>query len=208
MRFDPNNHHRRSIRLPTFDYSAPNAYFVTICAYQREYLFGEIRNGIVGLNEIGLLVEYWWNEIPHHFPNVTLDPEYVIMPNHFHGIIWINPVGADRCVRPIKQTHQRIPEGAHVGAPLPKIMQWFKMITTNIYFQNRKRNSIEFGGKLWHRNYYERIIRSESELYAVRSYIRNNPQNWAIDPERNTIDPRANTRYANSICSPNSSASS
>jgi REP element-mobilizing transposase RayT len=83
---------RRSIRLPCYDYASAGWYFVTICCKDRAHLFGEIRNGEMVLNEVGDLVEKWWNKIPDKFPDIELG-EYQIMPNHFHAIV-IN-VGAD-----------------------------------------------------------------------------------------------------------------
>lgn len=93
--FDPDKHHRRSIRLPGYDYSRAGAYFVTICAQDRACLFGDIADGVMRLNDAGRVVERCWHEIPIHFPHVELD-EFVIMPNHVHGIIVIveNHVGA------------------------------------------------------------------------------------------------------------------
>jgi REP element-mobilizing transposase RayT len=236
MAFNNKIHHRHSIRLPEYDYSQPNAYFVTICSFQKECLFGEIMGGEMRVNEIGLIVQYWWNEIPQHFNNVFLDEAFVIMPNHVHGIIWIRDVGiestrslhcsvgADRCVRPMQRscmdasasadtiktddhtyvdqsvqrgsvTHDghidssiQYGEGGHIGPPLPKIIQWFKTMTTNMYFKYMKQNGLEFGGKPWQRNYYERIIRSDRELYNVRKYIAENPLKWEEDPERPVVN--------------------
>ncbi len=82
-------HHRRSIRLPGYDYSQAGAYFVTIVAYQRECLFGEIVDGEMRLNRNGEIVQKWWDEISKHFPNAEI-AVFVIMPNHVHGIIIIN----------------------------------------------------------------------------------------------------------------------
>ena len=88
----PCNHHRRSIRLPQFDYSSEGAYFVTICAYNRECLFGEISNGQMGLNDYGKIVADTWRWLNRHYTYVQLD-ECGVMPNHFHGIIMINHAG-------------------------------------------------------------------------------------------------------------------
>lgn len=87
-KFDPQKHHRKSIRLKGYDYSSEGAYYVTIVAQGRECLFGEIVNGEMILNEYGKIVQKWWDEIPIHFPNVELGA-FVIMPNHIHGIIFI-----------------------------------------------------------------------------------------------------------------------
>jgi putative transposase len=87
-RFDPDKHHRRSIRLKGYDYSDAGGYFVTIVARHRECLFGEVVGGEMVLNPNGEIVQNWWEEIPRHFPNVETGA-FVIMPNHVHGIIFI-----------------------------------------------------------------------------------------------------------------------
>lgn len=87
-KFDPQKHHRRSIRLQGYDYSQAGAYFVTIVAWQRECLFGEIVGGEMKLNRYGEIIQKWWNEIPVHFPNVEIGA-FIIMPNHVHGILII-----------------------------------------------------------------------------------------------------------------------
>jgi len=88
MTYDPNRHHRRSIRLKGYDYSQAGAYFVTIVTQNREPLFGEVINGEMRLNESGACVMRWWEDIPRHFPGVDTDA-FVVMPNHVHGIIVI-----------------------------------------------------------------------------------------------------------------------
>ena len=81
---------RKPLRLPWYDYSSEGAYFVTICTKHREHYFGEIHNGIMGLNAIGLIAHQFWQDIPNHFEYAFLD-EFVVMPNHVHGIIFIDP---------------------------------------------------------------------------------------------------------------------
>ncbi|PIP37481.1 MAG: hypothetical protein CO107_06885 [Deltaproteobacteria bacterium CG_4_9_14_3_um_filter_51_14] len=167
------NKHRRSVRLQGYDYSRAGAYFVTVCAHNRACLFGDIVDGEMQLNDAVRMVEQWWAELNNKFPHIETD-EYVIMPNHFHGIIIL--VGADLRVRP----HS----GAHAGAPLPTIIQWFKTMTTNAYIHGVKTNGgAPFPGKLWQRNYYEHIIRNDDELNRIREYIVNNPAKWALDRE-------------------------
>lgn len=87
-KFDPQIHHRRSIRLKGYNYSLAGAYFVTVVTWHRESLFGEIVNGEMRLNKYGEIVQKWWNDIPVHFPSVETGA-FVIMPNHVHGIILI-----------------------------------------------------------------------------------------------------------------------
>jgi len=180
---------RRSIRLKGFDYSRPGAYFLNICAQERMCLFGRVIDGHMELNDAGRMVARWWDELNRKFPTVRTDLS-IVMPNHLHGIILIvetDPcvrpdvkdasVGADLCVRPRE-------EGAHAGAPLPEIVQWFKTMTTNDYIRGvRNMGWMPFPGRLWQRNYYERIIRDEDELNEKQQYIIDNPRRWSEDPE-------------------------
>jgi putative transposase len=178
MTFDPSRHHRRSVRLHGYDYAQEGAYFVTVCIQGKACLFGEVVDGAMRLNEAGRMVEEWWNELKCKFPDREID-EYVVMPNHFHGIVI---VGADLCVRP--DVARQSKEGAHAGAPLPKIIQWFKTMTTNAYLHGIKGNGWPpFPGRLWQRNYYEHIIRDEASLDRIRQYVLDNPGRWADDPE-------------------------
>ncbi|HPD43276.1 MAG TPA: hypothetical protein PKZ45_03355 [Dysgonamonadaceae bacterium] len=82
-------HNRHSIRLQGYDYAQPGVYFITIVAHDRKCLFGEIVNGDMRMNECGEMAQQCWLEIPNHFPQTQLD-EYIIMPDHIHGIIIIN----------------------------------------------------------------------------------------------------------------------
>jgi putative transposase len=132
------------------------------------------------LNDAGKMVGRWWNELKNKYANIVID-EYVVMPNHCHGIINIvDSVGADLCVCPNKM-------GEHAGSPLQgrpiyEMIRWFKTMTTNEYIRNVKQNGWElFDGKLWQRNYYEQIVRDEISLRRVREYIINNPRQWQQD---------------------------
>jgi hypothetical protein len=114
MKYNPDTHHRHSIRLKGYDYLQAGAYFVTLCTQNRECLFGEITNGDVRLNDAGRMVERWWLELSKKFPTIEID-QFVIMPNHIHGMIWIQyqkVVGADLRVCP------NVTQGAQTGAPL------------------------------------------------------------------------------------------
>ncbi len=91
MKYNPEKHHRRSIRLKGYDYSQPGWYFVTVVTQNREMLFGDVVNNKMMLDLFGKIIDYHWRKLPRHFKNIVLD-EYQIMPNHFHGIIHI--VGA------------------------------------------------------------------------------------------------------------------
>lgn len=177
-RYDPNKHHRRSIRLRGYDYAHPGAYFVTICTQDRQCIFGEIHNGQMIPDEVGQMITRWWQELPHKFPSVILD-EFVVMPNHLHGIIMLH-VGADRRVRP--DLTAPIGEGRHTGLPLHRIVQWFKTMTTNEYLRGVKEGRWPpLNKRLWQRNYYEHVIRNEQELDEIRAYIVENPLKWELD---------------------------
>jgi REP element-mobilizing transposase RayT len=181
--YDPYKHHRRSIRLKEYDYSQEGLYFVTICVQDMRCLFGKIIDGEMALNDAGKMIEKWCMELSHKFPDITLDT-YIIMPNHFHAII-INDgtvaVGADLCVCPDENVD------AHVGAPLQgsplcTVVQWFKTMTTNEYIRGVKTlNWRPFDEKLWQRNYWEHIIRSDNSYQYIADYIMNNPAQWESD---------------------------
>lgn len=192
-RYEPHRHHRRSIRLKGYDYTQGGAYFVTVVAQNRSCLFGNVVEGVMCPNDAGRLAGNWWVELNRKFPNVDVD-KHVVMPNHFHGIIRI--VGANLCVRP--STGQDIvpnidpcvcPEakGAHTGAPLPTVVQWFKTMTTNEYIRGvKQRGWPKFRGRLWQRSYFEHIIRDDASLNRIRRYILENPARWDKDPENPT----------------------
>lgn len=201
MNYNPDIHHRRSIRLPGYDYSQAGAYFVTICTQHRLCLFGEIVDRRMILNVAGQMVETVWQQLPHRFPQFVMDA-FVVMPNHVHGIIVItdsdnpNRIPSDRAIpepSPVEVCPLvRIPtRGTSTDAyaqTLGEIVGAFKSITTHQYTIGVKQhNWLPFPGKLWLRNYYERIIRDEDGLNAVRQYIAQNPLRWAEDSD-NPID--------------------
>ena len=188
---------RRSLRLPEYDYRYPGACFVTIVTQGRLPLFGEIVDGEIKLFPQGQMIERWWQELAHKFPQVEID-EYVVMPNHFHGILFITDpptnttVGADLCVGPGLEDIVPNQKGGHAGPPLQKrgaslgeIIQWFKTMTTNAYIRGVKDSHWPpFPQKLWQRNYYEHIIRDQTELTQTRAYILATPLHGSLDPER------------------------
>ncbi len=118
MNFTQQKLHRRSIRLKDFDYTQPSAYFITIVTSQRQEIYGEISNGEMHLNQLGEIIRTEWLKTENIRSNVELhEDEFVIMPNHLHGIIWIvdNPVGATRRVAPTTK-ESRTPEAGSIGA--------------------------------------------------------------------------------------------
>jgi putative transposase len=192
MPYDPDKHHRRSVRLKDFDYSQPGAYYVTLCTIGRLCLFGEVVDGIMILNDMGRIVEDCWHELPAHYPHVALDA-IVIMPNHVHAVIVLverPDVGADFSSgsdhpRPYKRNID-LPERSALANTrdmsrhaLPEIVRAFKASST--FRARRLYRQRDF--QVWQRNYYERIVRSEDELNAIRAYIACNPGGWDEDDE-------------------------
>jgi len=177
---------RRSIRLKGFNYAEPGAYFLTIVTQSRLSLFGGIVDNEMHLNDAGHAITRWWFELERKFIAIETDA-FVVMPNHCHGIIMMGDsiVGADLRVGSPKeaQIHPAYP-GAHAGAPLPTVIQWFKTMTTNEYMRGVKTFGWPaFRRHLWQRNYYEHIIRDENSLNRIRQYILDNPIRWDADRE-------------------------
>jgi Transposase IS200 like. len=156
-------HNRRSIRLRGYDYSKPGYYFVTVCIHDRKQnLFGDIPVGagskaaLIFPNDYATIVENTWHDLPNHVNQIELD-EFIIMPNHFHGIIRI----CDHCSR----------RAGLEPAPtkgMPEIIRQFKTFSAkriNVLRQTP-------GQPVWQRNYYEHIIRNEKSLFFIRKYIR------------------------------------
>ena len=159
---------RQSIRLPGYDYAQPGAYFITVCTYHRIHLFGEIANDIVRLSEFGHLVQAVWDDLPNHYAHVVTDA-FVIMPNHIHGIIVLDPpIGAGLKPAPTKGNHG-----------LTEIVRGLK--TFSARHINKRRNTT--GTHIWQRGYHEHIIRNDGSIDRIREYIVNNPMKWGIDRE-------------------------
>lgn len=157
--YNPEIHHRRTIRLQEYDYSSDGLYFVTICTYQHKTTLGKINNGQIELNQNGKIVEQAWNKLNIKYPN-TLYHEYCIMPNHFHGIIQIKNDFEGGQTPPLQQTK------------LGKIIAFFKHQTTK---------RINQGTPFWQRNYYEHIIRNQEAYEEISAYIIENPTKWIDD---------------------------
>ncbi len=177
-KYDPNRHHRRSIRLRGYDYTRPGAYFVTICTQHRVCLFGDVVDGEMQLNALGEIVWAEWFRSADIRAEIELHPnEFVVMPNHIHGIVWIvDNVGATG----------RANVGPHGCAPLHRpprslasFIAGFKSAVTKRI--NKMRGTP--GMPVWQRNYYEHIIRNENALNRIREYIAMNPSRWMTDRE-------------------------
>ena len=178
MKYNPATHHRRSIRLKNYDYSQGGAYFITILTKDRKNLFGKVVDGEMKPNEFGDILTECWHWLVKHHVYVDLD-EWVLMSNHLHGIIVIQDGlgrgGSRTALTPlapaIPSTTKRKPLGRLVGA--------FKTVSTRRINELRRTE----GFTVWHRNYYEHIIRSEKAMNRIREYIFSNPLRWEFDRE-------------------------
>jgi len=198
----PTIHNRRSIRLKGYDYSQSGAYFVTICTHNREMFFDQypvLKN----------IVQDKWQNIPNRHSNIILD-EFIVMPNHIHGIIIIDPVpvpvGAGLAPalnndnngatdNPNNRATARVaPTGTNdTGINTPtvgEIIGQYKSMCVAEWIKFIKQNNLNILGKFWQRNYYERIIRDENELNRVRQYIIDNPMNWTNDRNYEFVESR------------------
>jgi REP element-mobilizing transposase RayT len=178
LKYNPDKHHRRSIRLKGYDYSQPGWYFVTICTQNRAMLFGDVVNGKMVLNDAGRMVAQCWCDIPDHYPHVRLD-KYIIMPNHVHGIIEITGDEIDDTNVGAKNfSPQQNIQSPHFRSPsktIGSIIRGFKIGVTKWFRQHTKIHTV------WQRNYYEHIIRNENDLNRIRKYIIENPLKWQDD---------------------------
>ncbi|MGD0036687.1 MAG: transposase [Bacteroidota bacterium] len=201
-----NLHKRRSIRLQDYDYSQPGEYFVTICTCNHEYMFGEIVDEEIRLNELGKIVQEEWSRTAEIRENVELD-SFIVMPNHIHGIIVLTEPGRGTLRRALVGANCHSPQnchssqakshnnssnnGAYIDTPLQKtkfcsssgtigaIIRGFKSAAT------KRINELHStpGIPVWQRNYYEHIIRDDKELDNIREYIANNPLKWLLEKE-------------------------
>ncbi|RXK88530.1 hypothetical protein EST62_02500 [Chlorobaculum sp. 24CR] len=211
VNYDHQKHHRHSIRLAEYDYSKGGAYFVTICTRNGDLILSKPPKPIhpVGvalaathshesprnsepdstdsfkLTPIGEIVERNWRTLPDRFPMVSLD-EYVIMPNHLHGIVVINERDQSNFCGAGERVGARptptVPRTAAIPT-LGMIVGAFKSMSIHDVLAHIEENGLDMIGKIWQRNYFERVIRNERDLDNIRTYIRNNPRNWERDDE-------------------------
>jgi len=172
---------RKPIRLRGYDYSLDGYYYLTICTKDRQPFFGEIRNGIMGLNKLGLIAYDFWKQIPDHFDNVRLD-EFIVMPNHVHGVLVIdNDMGNQNSAggqihsvgvqnfEPLRNEYQHI-----IPKSISSIVRAYKSSVTMWCNQN----GYSFG---WQRLFYDHIIRNQKSLQSIQNYIIHNPWKWKLD---------------------------
>ncbi|MBK6607104.1 MAG: hypothetical protein IPH52_25225 [Leptospiraceae bacterium] len=161
------HNNRKSIRLKEYNYAAGNFYYITICVKDKRNDFGRIQCNKMELLDIGKIADLFWKEIPLHFQNANLD-EYIIMPNHLHGIIQLNH--QDVAIEGNRSTFQHLQKNS-----IPSIIRSYKASVTRWCNQNN------FENFQWQRNYYEHIIRTEEDYFRIKQYIEANPQNWLED---------------------------
>lgn len=171
------NYTRKCLRLSCYDYSQSGFYFITICTQNRHYLFGNINDGIMQLNDCGNIANNYLIKLPEKYPQTKL-PEYIIMPNHLHFIVEIignklNPAVTRiaKCQTPNEFTAQRR------KMLLAKIIGWYKMnVAKQINFRCENTDQ-----SIWQRNYYEHIIRDDDGYNKISEYVKNNPALWESD---------------------------
>jgi putative transposase len=172
----------QSARLSGYNYSANGAYFVTICTKNRRHFFGKISHKKMLYSDVGSLACSCWRLIPNHFPFVRLG-EWVVMPNHVHGIIWIdkNPVETLHATS-LQGERKTSYSGAHSNfsslSPkkysLSSIIRSYKSaVSRSVHLKG-----IEFA---WQTRFHEHIIRNDDALYSISEYIKHNPECWAED---------------------------
>jgi len=160
---------RKSIRLDGYDYSSEGWYFVTICCHQHQCLFGRISNEVLIPKPLAVYANRCWLEIPSHYPSIILDA-FVIMPNHVHGIFWI--------AKQMKGPKPAIALGSRptgTAQSVGSVVRAYKSVVTRYA-------TTSLGiDRVWHRNYWEHIIRGKDSLNEIRTYIMNNPVKWQYD---------------------------
>lgn len=186
MKFNPEIHHRHSIRLKGYDYTLAGAYFITIVTHERGCLFGEIANGEMTQNKFGLVAQQMWDKLPARFRNVELGA-FIVMPNHIHGIILLDGTCrgiAEGATDSVDQSTRYAPTpqrqfGKMIPGSIPAIVRAYKSsVAYRINLMRGLRNA-----SVWQRNYYEHIIRNADEAERIEHYIISNPSNWATDNE-------------------------
>jgi REP element-mobilizing transposase RayT len=165
---------KSSIRLRDFDYTSPGAYFATICIKNHQCILGEVAEDSINLNALGSIADKCWRWIGEHFDFIVLD-QYIIMPNHMHGIIILKDDygsrgGSRTAIN--KTQHNRKPIGQIIGAFKTRSTKLIKAIDTSM------------NTAIWQRSYYEHVIRNEEDLRIIREYIEQNPQKWALGKDK------------------------
>lgn len=159
---DEESPQRKRLRLSGYDYANSGVYFITVCVKNRLRLFGRVESQVMKCSAAGQMVEYWWQEIAHKYAGIQI-MDYVIMPNHVHGLLHLH-------------------DGTSTVPSIPDALRWFKSMTTNAYIQGVNRLGwFPFAGSLWQRSYYDHIIRNETDYHRICEYILHNPSRWDED---------------------------
>ncbi len=161
---------KKKLRIPGFDYSQPGAYFITVCVAQRQCLLGEIVDFRLQKSSVGEIVSQCWETLPQTYAFIKLDA-WTLMPNHFHGIIWL---GSDNSTK----------------KSLTQIIPGFKSACTS-----KIKKTFGYERRIWQPDFYEHVIRNETELFRIREYIVNNPINWANDEENPNCTQKIGVEY-------------
>lgn len=195
--YNPDIHHRRSIRLKGYDYAQKGMYFITLCVQERECIFGTIFENRMFLNEIGQIVANEWVNTMNIRDNVIIH-NFIVMPNHIHGIVEITYNKNDECL---------IGEFVSPTKSIGAIVRGFKITTTKriknfitpVGANGNSPNSnspnanspnansplqewiINHLPHIWQRNYYEHIIRDYNDHERIANYINTNPSRWEED---------------------------
>jgi REP element-mobilizing transposase RayT len=169
--------YRKRNRLKYYDYSQAGWYYVTICPKDHKSYFGNIENGKMILNKYGKIVDEKWNWLHQQYEYCHID-EYIIMPDHFHGILIIDP----------ENTHARRIKSNNVGTThelsLQKVIKIKSLSELIGAFKMKSSQGIHLAGNStfkWQRSFYDRIIRDEKELFNIRKYIQQNPLKWDLE---------------------------
>jgi len=174
---------RKSPRLPEYDYALAGGYFITIATLKHLPFFGKVVDGEMRKNKAGWMIQKEWLCLQNNFSRVELY-QFIVMPNHFHGILFITESNVGEGLVPSHQSlHGRNtpPERASTrDAPtLSEIVGVFKSKTTNKYIQGvKEHNWPAYHDRLWQRPFYDRVIRNENELDKLREYIHHNVSKW------------------------------
>lgn len=150
---------RNSLRLPGYNYANPAGVFITICTHKRQQLFGSVQNATVVPSDFGSLLANRWFQIPVAKPGVLID-EFIVMPDHLHGILWFGAVETDNV------------------STCSDVVQWLKIMTQRDISNAVRSGAPSYRAKLWQRGFYDRVIRNDRELEEIRFYINSNPVRW------------------------------
>ncbi|MDO8675430.1 MAG: transposase [Candidatus Omnitrophota bacterium] len=183
-----NKYRVRSARLKQWDYASVGGYFVTVCVKDRQCVFGNVIGGKMRLNELGKTADQCWQDIPKHFPYVGVD-EYVVMPNHMHGIIIIRDV---KSMKSVETQHCCVSTNTNTNIQLSKTFYHLKSGSLSVIMRSYKSivaKTIHRTGLktfAWQPRFYDHVIRNDVDLNRIRQYVETNPSQWADDTENPT----------------------